>query len=262
MDSTEPPKKKLKTRKFFAKKTGFGPVSAILVALGAYLGSQLLAGIFIGLYAAQRNLNEAQISDLVENSVGWQFAFILIVEVLTLGILWWFMRGRRIRLSDIGLGRKPDLSDAGKGIVTFGIYFVLLIMIMGLLQLFVPSINLEQEQQIGFEAAKGAGSLLLVFISLVILPPIVEEIVVRGFMFSGLRKGMGVVAAALIASLLFAVAHLQLGSGAPPLWVAAVDTFVLSIILIMLRLRTGALWAGMLVHGLKNGLAFMVLFVL
>ena len=137
-----------------------------------------------------------------------------------------------------------------------------MLIVTGLVSVLIPSINLDQQQQIGFDHATGLVSLTLVFVSLVILPPIVEEIMVRGFLFSGLRSKLGVLASALIASFLFATAHLQLGSGEPPLWIAAIDTFLLSMALIALRIRTGALWAGVLVHALKNGVAFAYLFVL
>ena len=247
--------------RLFRHKTGFGPVSAVLITLLAYFGSQLIAGIGVALYAHSRGYSEQQISDLVQNSVIWQFWFVLAVEAVTLLILFWFMKLRHIKLSEIGLGRIPKWSDLGNGVITFGLYFIALLAVMGIISKLIPSINIEQQQQIGFESASGFSSLALVFISLVVLPPIVEEITVRGFLFSGLNKKLGVVASALIASLLFAAAHLQLGSGEPQLWVAAIDTFLLSIVLIVLRVRTGALWAGMLVHALKNGIAFAYLFV-
>jgi membrane protease YdiL (CAAX protease family) len=62
--------------------------------------------------------------------------------------------------------------------------------------------------------------------------------------------------------LLFAAAHLQWGSGAPLLWVAAIDTFVLSMVLSTLREKTGSLWSAIGLHAIKNGVAFTLLFVL
>jgi membrane protease YdiL (CAAX protease family) len=59
---------------------------------------------------------------------------------------------------------------------------------------------------------------------------------------------------------LFGVAHLQFGSGAPLLWVAALDTFTLSIVLCYLREKTGSVWAGVFLHAIKNAIAFVALF--
>lgn len=238
----------------------FGPASAIWVTLGAFFGSQLLAGILIGLGIAASGKSTDDAAKLVTDSTAGQFLFILLVEAFTLGFLFWFMRRRKIGLAEIGLGRRPHLGDVGRAAACFAVYFIFLAILLQIVSKFIPSVNLEQEQQIGFESAVG-GSLILVFISLVILPPIVEEILVRGFLYTGLRRKLNRLAAALIASVIFGIAHLQLGSGAPPLYVAAIDTFVLSLFLIALRERTGSLWAGIFVHGLKNGLAFLALFV-
>ena len=84
---------------------------------------------------------------------------------------------------------------------------------------------------------------------------------VRGFLFTGLTQKMNVVLAAIVTSIIFAAAHLQWGSGAPLLWAAAADTFTLSMVLVWLRHKTGSLWPGIGVHFIKNGIAFLALFV-
>lgn len=84
---------------------------------------------------------------------------------------------------------------------------------------------------------------------------------VRGFLYSSLKKAMRLIPAALLTSALFAAAHLPEGGAAGPLYVAALDTFVLSLILIYLREKTGSLWASITLHAFKNGVAFMALFV-
>ena len=242
------------------KQPKFGPVSALLVTLGAFFGSQLLAGLAIGLFIALSGKNSSDLISSIDESTFGRFIFVVIVEVFAVGILLWFMRRRGITLKEIGLGRTARFSDFGYALACFGIYFVLLAIILALVESYAPGIDLEQEQQIGFESAAG-GQLALVFVSLVVLPPIVEEIMIRGFLYSGLRRKLGRLVAALIASAVFGAAHLQLGAGAPPLYVAAIDTFVLSMVLIALRERTGSLWSGMMVHAMKNGLAFLALFV-
>lgn len=236
--------------------------SALTVTLIAFFGSQILAGILIGgfIFLTGRKDPDEILRALSDSTVG-QFLFILLVEVLTLAVLFVFMRTCSISLKEIGLGRLPQLRDAGLAIIFFIGYMVLLTLILYGVKGALPAIDLEQEQQIGFEAASGPLALGLVFISLVVLPPIVEEILIRGFLYSGLRRNFNRIISALIASFIFAVAHLQLGSGAPPLYVAAIDTFVLSLVLIVLREKTGSIWSGIGVHAIKNGLAFLSLFV-
>jgi membrane protease YdiL (CAAX protease family) len=84
----------------------------------------------------------------------------------------------------------------------------------------------------------------------------------RGFLFTSLLKPAAVhLRRDLSPVVLFAAAHLQIGSGAPLLWTAAIDTFILSLVLCYLRYKTGSLWPGIFLHMLKNLLAFLVIFV-
>lgn len=75
------------------------------------------------------------------------------------------------------------------------------------------------------------------------------------------KKGLRVLPAAIVTSLIFAVGHLA-ESSQGPLYVAAIDTFVLSLVLIYLREKTGRLWASIGLHAIKNAIAFVTVFVL
>ncbi len=248
-----------KKQKSNKAKQGYGPVSAILVTLAIYFGTQIIAGIFVGLFLYLTGKTSAEITDLVSNSVSVGFSFMLIAELLSLWFLWSFLRYRKISFSEIGI-KKPSFENILYAIPAYGVYFIIILIAFALTQN-LSGINTDQQQQIGFEGASGVLPLTLVFISLVILPALVEEIMVRGFLYSGLIKKYSKKIAAIIASFIFAAAHLQLGSGEPPLWIAAIDTFILSIVLIYLRERTGNIWAGVAVHMIKNSFAFISLFI-
>ncbi len=239
----------------------WGPVAAVLVTIGIYYVSQFLGAMIVSLgYALVHPNAIAQLRGWLTTSIDAQFFFIVTVEAITLGLLYLFLRARKASFRSIGL-RQPKLKDFGFVLVGFGIYFPLLLALFAAIKRFVPKINLEQKQQLGFESAHG-GALVLVFISLVILPPLVEEILARGFLYSGLKRHLPTAAAVLITSLLFATAHLQIGSGAALLWAAACDTFLLSLVLIFLREVTDGLWASIGLHMLKNMIAFVALFVI
>lgn len=240
-------------------KAKWGPLAAIIVTLVVYFGSQILAGLLVSIYPAIRGWSNTQIADWLDNSVTGQFVLIVVVEGLALFLLWRFLRWRKATFKDVGL-KKPQPADVAWALIGFAMYFIAYILVLSAVKHYVPSLNVEQEQQLGFSKNISGNGLLYVFISLVILPPIVEEIMVRGFLYTGLRSKFPKVMAALIASMIFAAAHLQWGSGAPLLWVAALDTFTLSLVLVYLREKTGGLAAPMGVHMIKNGLAFIVLF--
>lgn len=260
MAETQTPKNNNHRITVTKKSQGYGPVSAILVTLIIYFGTQLIAGFLIGLFLNLTGKNFDEISDSINASVGIGFSFILIAEVLSFWFLWRFLRYRKVPWGEIGV-KKPRLENILFALPAFVAYFLILVVTVALIQ-GLTSVDTEQKQQIGFENASGLLPLALVFISLVLLPAIVEEIMVRGFLYSGLVKKYSKKISALVASLIFAVAHLQLGSGEPPLWIAAVDTFILSIVLIYLREKTGNIWAGVAVHMMKNSLAFVSLFLI
>lgn len=191
----------------------------------------------------------------LNNSISGQFFYILVAEGLAAGLVIWLVRRQGFSLSVIGLGRRPKVSDVWRGALGFAAFYALLIIAGIAVNLISPNINNEQ-QDLGFNNINNGAENLLAFISLVVLPPLGEETLVRGYLYSGLRKAWRFWPAVLVTSLLFGAAHLEFGSGGPLVWAAAVDTFLLSIVLCFLRERTGALYAGMLVHMLNNLIAF------
>jgi uncharacterized protein len=251
------PDNPLQSKRF---RIGWGPISAVALTVAIYIASQIVGGILVSLYPVLRHWNYDQTKLWLEQSVVGQFAFVLTVEALTLWLLWLFLRYCRVKLQEIGL-KKPRLRDIGYALAGFGVYFILYIIVIQLAKSIAPSINIEQKQQLGFSTATSGNLLWVVFISLVILPPITEEILVRGFLYSGLRSKLPKITAAIITSIMFAAAHLQAGSGQALLWVAALDTFTLSMVLVYLRDKTDSLWASIFLHMLKNGIAFTALFI-
>lgn len=244
-----------------SKHTGYGPVSAVVVMLLVFFLSQFIAVGILVWFAPLFGFDSRSVLDEVDSDTLLQFTFIAITEALTIYGIWAFLKSRAVSWKTIGLSRRPKLRDVGSALLVFVVYFATLAFLTAVISYVLPSVNLEQKQQLGFDQAKVTGDLILVFISLVILPPIAEEIMVRGFLYTGLRAKFTKISSAIITSAIFGLAHLQLGSGAAPLWNAAIDTMLLSFFLIYLREKTGALWAGMLVHGLKNCIAFLILFV-
>lgn len=242
------------------RRVGYGPVAAIIVTVGTFFGAQIIVGLLIGLLPIVTDRDMSGIEALLAESVPAKFIMILFVEVLTLWLLWLFLRSRKVVPRSIGLVQ-PEIRDISYAIVGYVAYFILFIAISIVAKAAVPGLDMNQEQEIGFSRGVSGGALWLVFASLVILPPVTEEIVMRGFLYSGLRNKLPKFIAALVTSVLFAAAHLQWGSGKALLWVAALDTFALSMILVYLRDKTNSLWSPILVHMLKNGLAFTLLFI-
>lgn len=230
----------------------------ILVVSLIYIGAQLAATILVAgaVYARHQDL---ALDKLLTESVVLQFSYIVLAELFTIGLVWWILRRKKQSFKDIGLIR-PKLKNiwqAGLGILAF--YLLAFVTNFIILKLF-PGIDVDQAQDLGFTTIDGGRDMLLTFICLVILPPLAEEILMRGYMFTRLRAQLKFWPTAIIISLLFGFAHLELGSGNPPVWTAGINTAVLSFVLVYLREKTGSLWPSIFVHGTNNFVAFLIHF--
>lgn len=85
---------------------------------------------------------------------------------------------------------------------------------------------------------------IMAWITAVIMAPILEEIVFRGLMYTRLKKGLPVIAAAIITSLTFGVVHGTI------IW--AIYTFIFSLVLIWVFERFQSLAACILLHMAYN----------
>lgn len=239
---------------------GWGPLTAVIVTMAVFFGAQFLVGIGLYLVLYASGWSTERIDSWLSGENEARFLISLIVSVTTLGLLYMFLRSRKAHPDDIGLSR-PKLKDILYVLNGAAIYIALYIGLVNVLAVIFPALNTEQTQDLGFTSSASEHGLLLIFITLVVLPPIMEEIMVRGFLFSGLRKGFSFWPAAVFSSLLFGFAHLRGGEGGSTIWIAFIDTAILGIVLSYLRERTGRLWAPMGLHALKNGVAFLALFV-
>ncbi len=241
-----------------AKSKGmYGPWQTVAITLLVYFLAQILAGLVIYAIPSIRHWSQASQDIWIQNP--WvTFSFIFLAEAFTLTILYKFMKARQVTFKSLGLNR-PIGAFLAYALGAYVLYFVIYLVSLALAKALLPGLDVDQKQELGFNDVTGI-QLVPVFISLVILPPITEEIVVRGFLFKGLRTKLVFLPAAILTSLIFAAAHLGEGGSGGLLWVAGIDTFVLSIVLCFLREKTGSLWPGIGVHMIKNGIAFIVLY--
>ena len=241
------------------KPSGRRALESVNVTIFIYFAGQLIGGLVAFGLALLTGRDSSLALDWLQNDAYGQFLSSLLIEVIIIGLLYIFLKHRNKNLKSIGLWGRPKWIDLGYIMIGYLVYFVLYLIVINIAAS-LTSINIDQSQQIGFEKAHGL-LLVPVFISLVVLPPITEELLMRGFLYSRLKQNLPKVIAVIITSGLFAIAHLQAGSGAALVWVAAIDTCILSVVLIQLRDHTGKLWASIGLHSLKNLIAFLSLFV-
>ncbi|MCL2280634.1 CPBP family intramembrane metalloprotease [Candidatus Saccharibacteria bacterium] len=161
---------------------------------------------------------------------------------------------RKFILKISGLDRRPTLDDVKKFASFFPLYFVTNLAVSIVLALLVSKEIMEQEQNVGFSTTGNTPlSLILIFLCLVVLAPLFEEMLIRGVLFSKLREKLKFWPVALLTASIFALIHGQFNVG--------VMTFILALYAAFLREKTGAIWSGMMLHMMQNLIAFVVLFL-
>ena len=151
-----------------------------------------------------------------------------------------------------GAWRLLDWRDIGLSIVGVFAYLVLTVLLLAIARS-IPGFDINQAQDTGLGKLYSY-DLLMAFLVLVVATPFFEELLFRGILYGRLRSlQLPWWLAAVIISVLFGAAHMQ--------WNVAVDVFALSLVVCVLREKTESIWAGFLVHVIKNFVAFYVVFV-
>lgn len=101
------------------------------------------------------------------------------------------------------------------------------------------------EDSLRFDSLDGLAAISVSLSASVILAPITEEIIFRGFLFGALRTRLGPVLAAVISSAIFAAVHGYSFAG-------FVFVFLYGLMFTAIYQRSGSLLPGMIAHGLLN----------
>lgn len=167
---------------------------------------------------------------------------------------------RKKELKVLGLSDWPTWTDIGLAPVGFVVYLVLAAGLVALFSLF-PWFDVSQAQDVGFEHYIAGFDRSIAFISIVVVAPVVEEIIFRGWLYGNIRertnKKLGaawsIVVSTLLVSLAFGVMHMQ--------WNVGVNVFVMSVVACLMREITGTIHSGIFLHMIKNGVAFYFLYL-
>lgn len=154
---------------------------------------------------------------------------------------------------ELGLSGLPTWTDIGLAPIGFVVAIILSMVATAIFSL-IPDFNATEAQNLGFSPYVVGGERLLAFITLAIVAPIAEEIIFRGWLYGKLRRCLSMPLAIFLVSLAFGIVHLQ--------WNIGVSVFAMSIVLCALREITGTIYAGMLMHAIKNAVAFYLIFMM
>lgn len=171
------------------------------------------------------------------------------------------VKTRFVSMHTLGIDKWVTWTDIGLSVGGIVVYFILAAILLSIFSIF-PWFNAEQAQNIGFNTNLYGFERMLAFLTLVVVAPIAEELIFRGYLYGKMREKFSqitseiwsVIISSLLVSVVFGVVHMQ--------WNVGVNVFAMSLVACALREYTGTIYAGILLHMIKNGLAFYFLFVL
>jgi len=221
--------------------------------LAAYVASSLITSIIleilVALHVPLKNIDESILETVVALIV---YGFSLL---LTVGLPWIMPKLKHWQLSwkELGFTRWPSWSDIIWGPVGFAIAMILATVLLSIAKIIVPALNVDQSQDTGYSGIHASYQYYLAFFTLVILAPLAEETLFRGFLFGRLRTYLPAWVAVVVSAGLFGLVHGQ--------WNLGITMFAMGVVLASLRQLTGSIWAGVMLHMVKNGVAFYFLFI-
>jgi membrane protease YdiL (CAAX protease family) len=103
-----------------------------------------------------------------------------------------------------------------------------------------------------YRDARASGTLLLLWLAIVVAAPVAEEIIFRGFIFrSWVRAGRHALLGIVVLSAFFAVIHFQYN------WFGVFQVFLIGLLLTWIRWRSGSTLLPMALHVIANGYAML-----
>ncbi|HPD16840.1 MAG TPA: CPBP family intramembrane metalloprotease [Planctomycetota bacterium] len=158
--------------------------------------------------------------------------------------------GNPLRL--LGLGETRLWRRVGMGAVCYLMTFPVLFIAGVLMFILGPKMGIPARPQevLAQVALLSPAAFGFVLFSAVVVTPMTEEIVFRGFVYATLRRSLGPLAAIALSAAAFAAMHAY-AFGLLPL-------FVIGFLLAYLYERTGSLWASVTAHAANNLYALLI----
>jgi membrane protease YdiL (CAAX protease family) len=218
---------------------GFWVVSVLLILI--------LPTIAVVIYAAanhietQQQLNELVLTD--KNAILVNLAMIIPVHVVTIAISWIIVTQFRQHDYFRSLGWEFGSFRAWHGILIILGFFV----VGALVGQYFP----EEDNDLLKILRSSREATILVGLIATLSAPFVEEVVYRGVLYSAAKKTMGTAGAISLTTLLFTLVHV------PQYWPSYSTIFLLfllSLVLTIVRARTGRLLPCVVLHFVFNGI--------
>ncbi|MGZ7134083.1 MAG: CPBP family intramembrane glutamic endopeptidase [Halobacteriota archaeon] len=222
---------------------------SIVLGILLYLVGQFSVSLFLppllirtGIISSSEALNTA--TGIITAGTFWllNVANIISVALIVAVVLGFYKE----KLSSLGFTTNKLPKALLYGVVGFVLAFIVAGIVGYPIQ---QQFGVDPTQEALSQSAAVPGLLPIVFLSGVIIAPIAEEIVFRGYLYKAFRDRFKPSYAIVLSAALFSAIHLELLAAAP--------LFVIGIVLAYVYEKTGNLMAPITLHVLNNAVAFL-----
>jgi len=225
-----------------SERLKWGFIDIIVVYLGVMAVSVFTGFLF-------RNYN----SGLEKGELGYFLVAFLVQFLATVGLvflvtIFYHHGGWR----DLGINR-PRPGTLGRYGIMGGIILILMVFVMGyVLKYLQPEIQPQYYEEM-LRSVSRVPDFFAILIAGSVLAPLSEEIFYRGMIYPVFRKHMGPVWGAILAGLVFGLAHWDLWRTIPLAIGGAGLCYIYE--------KSGSIWVSVLAHGVWNGLLSIIIYL-
>jgi hypothetical protein len=211
-----------------------------LLAYGAFaLASGIALTILVTVYDGANVSSASQIETLAMQG-RWQGAALVIASPLAIAVLWIGIRMARREFAEYLALNWPSRGELIRALAIMAIVLMAESVV-------VSFVHAESSPVNPYLSVKGAGGLLILLIGACIAGPMMEEFIVRGFMFRGWSQSfLGPVGTIVLTSAVWAMNHTQYD------WFGRANIFVIGLALGHFRWRSNSTWLTVMVHSTIN----------
>ena len=227
-----------------AKKDGQSILQIIYIILSIYV-SQFLASITTKYLPTPVNISEI-----------FYYLLYILLEIILIYYLPHRFNIFGTRLLSLLPRSLPTFTDLGLAPIAFVFVYIFTNISTNIFtnfQFFSP----EEPQNIGISSLYTGSEKLIFFIILCLIVPVLEEQIFRGTIYARIKsisdKKIWKILSILFVSLIFALMHGQWNVGIMAFWLSAFSCLLYEI--------TGSTYAGIILHIIKNTIAFILLYV-
>ena len=130
---------------------------------------------------------------------------------------------------------------------------VAMVVTLVLYSLNISGLDLAERQELPFAELTGWYEYVAAFLLLVVLAPVFEELIFRGYLYGRLRKYSGVIISTIITSIGFGVVHGQVN--------VAIFVGLLSVAMCIVREKFDSIYPTIMMHMFQNGFSYAMLFI-